>query len=772
MRKLVVLKLDGNLATGVRVRLEIGCEDARPTIEVACSLPATPQMVTVIEQWYSNCGNLSQLTRIKVNKIVYGSLSQYRQNCYEKACELRNYLNQWLQSESFRPIREKWLKYLMPSDQIRVLISTESIQLKKLPWHLWDLIDRDYPKAEVILSADNLEQISIPQTSIYRHKIKILAILGNSDGIDISQDRQLLENLNNANTTFLVQPRPQDISEQLWNQNWNILFFAGHSQTEADTGRIYLNSEDSLTIPELRYALRNAVSKGLQLAIFNSCDGLGLVGELQDLHIGQIIVMKEPVPDFVAQQFLKYFLTTFSSGESIYSAVRTAREKLQGLEAEYPGASWLPIICEHPTIRPMQWKQSTNFPYKSWRTLLLTTLLITTLVMSVRRLGILQKWELQAYDQLMRSRLDEPPNQRLLVVGIKETDFALPEQQNRKGSLADSALDKLLTKLQPHQPRVIGLDIFRDFPVNPEQQQLKTRLLNSDRFFAICHVGEPSGENRGIAPPPEIQEPRLGFSNVLVDNDGILRRYILSMDVPSTSNCPAAWSFGFQLALHYLKEEGIIPLFKQGNWHLGDVVFPRLMPYSGGYQKADTWGNQVLLNYSSYRSPNQITDIVSLEDVLTDKVTPEQIKDRIIIIGVITPTSSDHFRTPYSEKLPPSEQYTPGAIIHAQMVNQILNAVLDKKPLLSTIPLWGEILWIWSWSCIGGIFAKRIPSLFLLLSTSFITIVFIYGVCFIVFIQGFWLPLVPSSLTFLITTGCLIIIYQYKSQPQLQPQLF
>ncbi|NJS16967.1 MAG: hypothetical protein HC787_09245 [Nostocaceae cyanobacterium CSU_2_110] len=130
MRKLVVLKLDGNLATGVRVRLEIGCEDARPTIEVACSLPATPQMVTVIEQWYSNCGNLSQLTRIKVNKIVYGSLSQYRQNCYEKACELRNYLNQWLQSESFRPIREKWLKYLMPSDQIRVLISTESIQLK------------------------------------------------------------------------------------------------------------------------------------------------------------------------------------------------------------------------------------------------------------------------------------------------------------------------------------------------------------------------------------------------------------------------------------------------------------------------------------------------------------------------------------------------------------------------------------------------------------------------------------------------------------------
>ncbi|MBE9213926.1 CHASE2 domain-containing protein [Plectonema cf. radiosum LEGE 06105] len=476
MRKLVVLKLDGNLETGVRVRLEIGCENARPTIEVTCSLPATPQMVTAIEQWYSMSGNLSKLTRIKVNRIVYGSLSQNRQDCYQKACELRNCFNQWLQSESFRLAREKLLKYLMPSDEIRVLISTDSIQLKKLPWHLWDLIDRDYPKAEVTLSADNLEQISVPQTSIYRNKIKILAILGNSDGIDINQDKQLLENLNNANTTFLVQPRPQDISEQLWNQNWNILFFAGHSHSEADTGRIYLNGEDSLTIAQLRYALRNAVSNGLQLAIFNSCDGLGLVPELQDLHIGQIIVMKEPVPDFVAQQFLKDFLITFSGGESIYNAVRTAREQLQGLEAEYPGASWLPIICEHPTIKPMQWKQSTNLPFKSWRTLLLTTLLITTLVMGVRRLGILQKWELQTYDQLMRSRFDQPPDQRLLVVGIKETDFGLAEQQNRKGSLADSALNKLFTKLEPHQPRVIGLDIFRDFPVNPEQQQLKTRL--------------------------------------------------------------------------------------------------------------------------------------------------------------------------------------------------------------------------------------------------------------------------------------------------------
>lgn len=769
MRKLVVLKLDGDLSEGVRVTLEIGCEGARPTVEVNCSLPATPEMVTAIDEWYSLYGNLSQFNRIKVNKIVYGSLSKKKQVCYRKTFELKNYLNQWLMCDSFRPIREKWLKYLMPSDEIRVLISTNNLELKKLPWHLWDLIDRDYPKAEITLSAYNSDRIEIPQTSIYGKKIKILAILGNSDGIDVTQDRQLLENLKNADTTFLVQPRRQEINEQLWNQNWNILFFAGHSHTEGDTGRIYINQEDSLTIAELRYALRNAVSNGLQLAIFNSCDGLGLVSELQDLCIGQIIVMKQPVPDFVAQQFLKYFLANFSAGESIYIAVRKAREKLQGLEAEYPGASWLPIICEHPTIKPMQWKLRVNSLRNRFRILMFASLLMTSLVVGMRQLGFLQKWELQSYDLLMRSRPDEGPSERLLVIGIRETDFQLPEQQNRKGSLSDSALHKLLQKLEPYQPRVIGLDIFRDFPVDSEQQQLKTRLLNSDRFFAICHVGEANGESEGIAPPPEIPEQRLGFSNVILDRDGILRRYILSMDVGSSSNCPTTWSFGFQLALHYLKDEGIVPEFKQGNWQLGDVVFSRLRELPGGYQKADTWGNQILLNYRSYRSPNQITDIVSLEDVLAGKLTPEQIEDKIIIIGVITSTSSDHFRTPYSDKLSASEQFTPGAIVHAQIASQIVNTVLDKRPLLSAIPLWGEILWIGYWSCVGGILTLRIRSLRLLVGANLIAIIIIYGACFFLLIQGIWLPLIPSKIALLSTTGCLIVIYKYNHKYKHQP---
>jgi hypothetical protein len=96
----------------------------------------------------------------------------------------------------------------------------------------------------------------------------------------------------------------------------------------------------------------------LKLAIFNSCDGLGLANELADLQIPQAIVMREPVPDRVAQKFLQHFLKYFSKGESFYLAVRQAREKLQGMEGEFPCASWLPVIFQNPAEKSLIWPRS------------------------------------------------------------------------------------------------------------------------------------------------------------------------------------------------------------------------------------------------------------------------------------------------------------------------------------------------------------------------------------------------------------------------------
>lgn len=764
MRKLVVLKLDGDLNSGVKVTLEIGEENQRPFIETNAYLPPNQNIVTVIEEWRETYSSLWKYTRVKVKKIVIdGSISKRQQDCFTSASKIKEELNNWLLSESFRPIREKWLKNLMPSEEIRILIRTTQMQLKKLPWHLWDLVDRDYPKAEITLSLPQLEQTEVYQTSFRRDKLRILAILGDSEDINLEKDCQLLNNLPGAATTFLAQPQRQDINNQLWNQPWNILFFAGHSRTEGDTGRIYINSEDSLTIAELRYALRNAVKNGLQLAIFNSCDGLGLACELQDLHIPQIVVMREPVPDKVAQEFLKYFLLAFSNKQSIYTAVRTAREKLQGLEGDYPGASWLPIICEHPAIVPMSW----NAPRISYtnciKNILLASVLITASVLGIRHQGILQTWELQAFDTIMRQRPSEKLDSRILIVEVTNNDLQLPEQQQKTSSLSDTALNKLLEKLVKLQPRTIGLDIYRDFAVksNPD---LTKKLKTTDNLYVICKVSDETKNYPGTSPPPEIPLPRLGFSDVVQDEDYILRRHLISMTSASpASPCKAHSALSTQLAAHYLEQERIETKYNTDkNLQVGNVVFKRLQPHMGGYQGIDAQGYQILLNYRTYKgSALEIAPKVTLSDVLKDKLKLEEVKDKIVIIGTTAQDYRDYLPTPYS-KQPGFDQQMPGVIVQAQMVSQIVSAVKDGRPLLSVLPVWGEILWVWSWASVGGVIAWRFgKGIYLVLAVGGAVCVLYVASCLMLFYQGLWIPLIPSALVLIFTGGAVIIYLNF-----------
>jgi len=235
-----------------------------------------------------------------------------------------------------------------------VLIRTDNQHLHKLPWHLWNLIE-SYPLAEVALGSRESEPPRRTVTKSAKSKLRILAILGHSANIDVASDRKLLENLPHTETVFLVEPKHRQINDQLWEQSWDIIFFAGHSETQGDKGRIYINSTESLTVTELWYGLRKAVENGLKLAIFNSCDGLGLARQLDDLQIPQIIVMRELIPDRVAQEFLKYFLDDLSKNRPFYLAVRAARERLQGWESQFPCASWLPVIYQNPSEEPFTW---------------------------------------------------------------------------------------------------------------------------------------------------------------------------------------------------------------------------------------------------------------------------------------------------------------------------------------------------------------------------------------------------------------------------------
>lgn len=770
MNRLVVLKLDGNLEQqGFRVTLEISFEGKQPEIEVRGQLPPSPELAKALSDWQQTYHRIAAPARLKPGKIIYGgSVNNAIVECSSSAQVLGDRLTTWLDADGFRPIDRRLREELTRDENIRVLIRTENSHLQKLPWHLWDFIER-YPKAEVALSYTNFAKTKKFISAHAKTKIRILAILGHSAGINVEEDRRLLESLPGAETVFLVEPKREEINNQLWEQPWDIIFFAGHSETEGETGKIYINPQESLEINDLWFGLRKAVENGLKLAIFNSCDGLGLSWQLDDTQIPQMIVMRDLVPDRVAHSFLKYFLSSFASGKSFYVAVREARERLQGLESDLPCATWLPTICQNPAELPVTWadllNQHPKVSWHGWRQVLLASLAVTSLVMGVRYGGWLQPAELQSYDQLMRSRPQEFPDNRLLIVTITEPDLQLPEQQDRKGSLSDKALNLLLNKLVSYQPRAIGLSLLRDFPVNPQEQQLATRLQQNSQLIGTCFVGDAKNSDASVAPPPEIPPKQIGFGDILPDDflDGAFRRSILLLDPYPQSRCPSSQALALKLALLYLEKEGIKPEYtKEGHLKLKQVIFNPWENHTGGYQNINASGHQILINYRSANSPLNLADTVTLKQILNNEVSADIVKDRIILIGVTAPSVARGLRTPYGSGL---QQEIPGVIFQAQVISHILSAVLNGRPVIWAWPLWGDILWVWSWSVVGAVIAWRWRSLLYLVLIGGVAVGSLSAICWALFLYGAWVPLIPAAIALVLSSSA---IATTQDQPQKQ----
>jgi CHASE2 domain-containing sensor protein len=788
MEQRVTLNLGkGNCAQGcAAVTAQFWVANSTMPMQITGSLPAAPELDSLYLRWqrlyaalYAHRSWRSSSSgdfEIEADETYPTDVSE---SAFKKLCDqLHQSLNHWLNADGFRNIDRHLRTRFIPNDEIQVIITAENRQLLRLPWHLWQFF-ADYPKAEPALSLAEYIRAHQSITSTVQLKANILAILGNAQGINTSNDQQLLQQLPNTQLQFLVEPNLEELNTQLWQPGWDILFFAGHSSSKGEkAGTFQVNANESLAIDQLRFALRKAIDRGLKLAIFNSCDGLNLAWDLADLQIPQVIVMREPVPDRVAQEFLKHFLTAFSSGQSLYLAVREARERLQGLEATFFCASWLPVICQNPAELPMRWEwgnrseadnkgekledrqQPTTIPTQKSKIIpvLLTSLLATVTILGVRSLGVLQPLELWAFDRLLQLRPQELPDKRFLIVTIDEADIQSQNPQQRQGSLSDTALDQLLNILERSQARLIGLDVYRDFATNIKYPGLIAQLQQNKRLVTICKSSDAKFDSTGIAPPPEVPVSRVGFSDFLADNDGVLRRQLLFHTPDPASPCVAPYAFSTRLALRYLETQGIKPEFTpEGDLKLEQTVFHSLQARTSGYQGIDARGSQILLNYRSLPSLQSIAPQVSLTQILQGKVSPTAIQDRIVLVGVTATSSSDIWTTPYGSA---TLDRVPGVVVQAHMTSQLISAVLDER---SPIWVWhgaGEMLWIVGWAIVGGICVSfRLP----LLQSAIVMIgamVVLIGSCWFLLTQAGWIPLIPAGVAFLITVG----IVSYRSR--------
>ncbi|MEG4391246.1 EAL domain-containing protein [Microcoleus sp. BROC3] len=372
---------------------------------------------------------------------------------------------------------------------------------------------------------------------------------------------------------------------------------------------------------------------------------------------------------------------------------------------------------------------------------------LTLLNMGVRQLGGLQSWELGSFDSLVRLQPDSGPDARLLVVAISEADI----QALGRFPISDKTIAQTLTKLQKYQPKVIGLDLYRDLPQAPGHQELLAGL-KAPNVVAINQLSD--SESPGVPAPPGIPPDRVGFNDFVLDPDGVVRRNLLSVSQPEKKT---AVSFSLQVALLYLKDrvqQKNSPVHPhQINW--GKAEFVPLTSDSGGYANIDAKGYQILVKY---RSANEVARQVSIRQVLNGEIDPSWVKDKIVLIGTTAPSTRDLFLTPYSPVKKQSPKM-PGVLVHAQMLSQILSAVLDGRSLFWVWPEWAEILWNAAWAMVGGVLAWRIQHPARAGLAGGAGLIGLLGISYGIFTGGGWVPLVSPTLG-LVVTGLGVSAYR------------
>lgn len=371
-----------------------------------------------------------------------------------------------------------------------------------------------------------------------------------------------------------------------------------------------------------------------------------------------------------------------------------------------------------------------------WRGVVITVPSVAGGLLILRLTGALQLMELVALDQMFRLRPLQPVDPRIVLVTVDESDL----KQLKRWPMSDAVLAQLISSLKQQQPKVIGLDIFRDLPVEPGHQKLVNVFTSTPNLIGIEKVIKTNlGENIQ-APLLLKQRNQVSASDLLLDQDGRIRRSLLYL---RTQDNQSIFTLGAKLAFAYLEDKGITrqPLNpEQTRFRLGRAVFTALRSNDGGYVGVDAGGYQILANFPNF--PKGFRTI-SLTDVLQGRMPKDLVRDRIVLIGVIAESIEDRFFTSYTTN---SINAPAGVEVHALLTSQLLDAALDGHPVLNVWSEPVEYLWIIIWSTLGALSGWTASSPRQTAGRVFLLGITLLGSAYVLFLTGLWLIIIPPLL--------------------------
>lgn len=257
---------------------------------------------------------------------------------------------------------------------LTIFLSCTPLELARLPWENWE-IGTEFAAAQtkIVRSPTNIRKPSHSHRGD-RRRPRVLAILGDDTGLSFQGDRDAVRSLGRIAEVQFAGWQPGQTATEVKDAicaaltdavGWDVLFFAGHSnETQMTGGELAIAPGTSISLRDLSPFLKMAQNQGLQFALFNSCSGLNIAESLIDMGFSQVAVMREPVHNRVAQEFLVQFFQVLAAHEDVQTAIRLASQFLKTEKSfDFPSAHLVPSVFCHPgaplfRIPPAGWQQA------------------------------------------------------------------------------------------------------------------------------------------------------------------------------------------------------------------------------------------------------------------------------------------------------------------------------------------------------------------------------------------------------------------------------
>src|ERR1700730_2457962 len=325
---------------------------------------------------------------------------------------------------------------------------------------------------------------------------------------------------------------------------------------------------------------------------------------------------------------------------------------------------------------------------------LITAIVVCALLAGAARWGVFALAELEAFDLLVRLRgpeqvhwegSDEIRRQgseraidRLVIVDFDDATV------NSLGAfpIPRSVLAEVLEKISAGRPDLVGLDLLLSERRAPEEDRRLEAVLQKNQNFVLAGIFETDRISKN-EPLPEFRDAALavGFVNLPLDQDGVVRRMFLSLSWPGFNGS----SFPLTLAMNYMA------------WPIEEIRADTYRLGPARVYAADATTNTALLGEWGLPPAGRILPVRRLHATEDEASWFEQ---KVVLVGQSSAAGKDLYATPLFRSHERGGRATllSGVELHALALANLLGGRTIRVPAATT-------LWVLNFLLIGVVCA-------------------------------------------------------------------